>query len=115
MGKYKDVLVRKLEQEKKDENEQARLRKETGIKNQAYRLKERSLKSYVKSSPVRHGLRTVYGTGIFRCPCGITSGIKGNPNHNHPEHASWMKRFPTCYEQKSAENDQKVLSAKKIK
>lgn len=32
MGKYKDVLVRKLEQEEKDENEQARLRKETGIK-----------------------------------------------------------------------------------
>ena len=26
-----------------------------------------------------------------------------------------MKRFPTCYEQKSAENDQKVLSAKKNK
>lgn len=55
MGKYKDVLVRKLEQEEKDENEQARLRKETGIKNQAYRLKERSLRSYVTSA--------LYGAG----------------------------------------------------
>ena len=55
MGKYKDVLVRKLEQEEKDENEQARLRKETGIKNRAYQLKERSLQSYAKSA--------LYGAG----------------------------------------------------
>ena len=57
MGKYKDVLVRKLEQEKRDENEQVRLRKETGIKNKAYRLKERSLRSYVKSA--------LYGVGYI--------------------------------------------------
>ena len=65
MGKYKDVLVRKLEQEEKDENEQARLRKETGIKNRAYQLKERSLQSYAKSALYGAGYALYMGLAIL--------------------------------------------------
>lgn len=49
MAKYKNILVRKLEEEKTEEKEQERLRKESGIKNKAYTLRERSMKSYLRS------------------------------------------------------------------
>lgn len=46
MAKYKNILVRKLEEEKQEEQEQNRLRKESGIENKSYHLQERSIRSY---------------------------------------------------------------------
>lgn len=54
MAKYKNILVRKLEEEKQEEQEQNRLRKESGIKNQSYHLRERSIQSYGKD--IMHGI-----------------------------------------------------------
>lgn len=54
MAKYKNILVRKLEEEKQEEQEQNRLREESGIKNQAYHLQERSIRSYGKD--ILHGI-----------------------------------------------------------
>ena len=42
MAKYKEILVRKAETEKKEETEQEKLRRESGIRNSGYRLKEKS-------------------------------------------------------------------------
>ena len=54
MAKYKNILVRKLEEEKQEEQEQNRLRKESGIKNQSYHLRERSIQSYGRD--IMHGI-----------------------------------------------------------
>lgn len=46
MAKYKKVLVRKIDEEKKKDRKQERLRKESGIRNEGYFLRERTWKSY---------------------------------------------------------------------
>lgn len=42
MAKYKEILVRKAETGQKREKEQEKLRKESGIRDDGYRLREKS-------------------------------------------------------------------------
>lgn len=46
MAKYKEILVRKAETEKRREKKQQQLREESGIKDTGYYLKEKSWKAY---------------------------------------------------------------------
>ncbi len=64
MAKYKDILVRKIETGKKREKKQEQLRKENGIRDTGYYLKEKTWKSYLMDA-VKHVWFLVYAALAF--------------------------------------------------
>ena len=77
MAKYQDILVRRIETEKKREKGQEQLREESGIRDTGYYLKEKSWKSCLKDA-VKHVCFLAYAALAF-----IGAGIVLSPESRH--------------------------------